>query len=90
MTSIAVEHSVCDGLGVTGTPCEVVATIGVTGLPVGVGMIGGIVLINWALFVVLCSSVGCRIVVPASGWPEALAIVDMCPGLGVVAFPGSS
>ncbi len=46
MTSIAVEHSVCDGLGVTGTPCDVVATIGVTGLPVRVGITGGIVLTN--------------------------------------------
>ncbi len=46
MTSIAVEHSVCDGLGVSGTTCEVVATIGVTGLPVSVGMIGGVVVVR--------------------------------------------
>ncbi len=46
MTSIAVEHSVCDGLGVSGTPREVVATIGVTGLPVSVGMIGGVVVVR--------------------------------------------
>ncbi len=54
MTSIAVEHSVCDGLGVTGTPCEVVATIGVNGLPVRVGITGGAVLTKWALEAVPC------------------------------------
>ncbi len=31
---------------------------------------------------------GCRIVVFASGWPEALAIVVSCTGLGVVTLPG--